>query len=226
LDNKYVLFKDDDAGKQFYKLKKWIDIVLDNDAKGAIGLIGKYMKNQQLREFLNSLDSNKIEVFCHGYAHSYLPFLINKKFGKNRFFKTEFDKNFKSHDKSLKKYRNAESMYLNKKALAFGPPGNQWNEDVPKALVENGFKLMFSWKKVNSDIFTILINMNFKQNSLEDFIKDYESYKNNELFVLQFHHADLSNIQFYLMAEVIDFLKNKEHRIFITPSELLNFNKK
>ena len=87
MKEKYVIFKDDDAGKNFYKLKKWIDIVLENNAKGAIGLIGKYMKNQQLREFLNSLDSNKIEIFCHGYSHSSLPFFINKIFGKNRFIK-------------------------------------------------------------------------------------------------------------------------------------------
>jgi len=226
LKDKYVLFKDDDAGKQFYKLKKWVDIVLENNAKGSIGLIGKHMKNEQLREFLNSLDSNKIEVFCHGYTHNYLPFLIYKRFGKNRYFKTEFDKSFKSHDKSLKKYREAESKYMNKKAITFGPPGNQWNEDVPKALIENNFKLIFSWEKECTSIFTIFINMNFKQSSLNEFIKDYNKHKNDSLFVLQFHHANLSDKQFELMAEVIDFLKNKEHRFFITPSELLHFDKK
>ncbi len=220
-----MLFKDDDAGKDFYKLKKWVDVILENDAKGAIGLIGKYMKNQQLREFLNSLNPNKIEIFCHGYSHSYLPFLINKKFGKNRFFKIEFDKTYKSHNKSLKKYREAESKYLNNKAIAFGPPGNKWNEDVPKALVENDFKLMFSWRKVGSGIFTIFISNNFKQNSLEEFIKDYEKNENDALFVLQFHHANLSDKQFKLMDEVIDFLKNKENRTFITPSELLYLSK-
>lgn len=221
----YVLFKDDDAGKDFYKLKKWVDIVLENNAKGAIGLIGKYMKNQQLREFLNSLDSNKIEVFCHGYSHSFLPFLINRIFGNNYFIKNEFDKNFKSHDKSLMKYREAESRYLNKIAITFGPPGNSWNDDVPKALTQNGFKLMFSWKKLCPGIFTIFLSINFKQSSLEEFIKDYEKNKNDALFVLQFHHADLNDNQFELMVEVIDFLKNKEHRIFITPSELLHLNK-
>jgi hypothetical protein len=220
-----VLFKDDDAGKDFDKLKKWVDVILKNNVKAAIGLIGKFMKSQQLREFLNSLDPNKIEIFCHGYSHSYLPFLINRKFGKNRFFKIEFDKTYKSHDKSLKKYRDAESKYLKKKAIAFGPPGNQWNEDVPKALVENDFKLMFSWKKVSPGIFTIFISNNFKQNSLEEFIKDYEKNKNDALFVLQFHHANLSDKQFKLMAEVIDFLKNKENRSFITPSELLHLSK-
>jgi len=225
LKGKYVLFKDDDAGKDFYKLKKWVDVVLENDAKASIGLIGKYIKNQQLREFLNSLNPNKIEVFCHGYSHSYLPFLLNRKFGKNRFFKIEFDKTYKSHDKSLKKYREAENKFLKKKAIAFGPPGNQWNEHVPKALVENDFKLMFSWKKVAPGIFTIIISNNFKQNSLEEFIKDYDKHKNDALFVLQFHHANLSDKQFKLMAEVIDFLKNKENRTFITPSELLDLNK-
>lgn len=221
MDKKYVIFKDDDAGKNFYNLKKWVDIVLENNAKGAIGLIGKYMKNLQLREFLNSLDSSKIEIFCHSYSHSYLPFFINRKFGKNRFIKLEFDKSFKSHDKSLKKYRKAESKYLTKKAITFGPPGNLWNENVPKALVENGFKLMFSWEKVCLGIFTIPINNNFKQSSLMEFIKDYDKTKNDALYILQFHHAGLSNNQFELMIEVIDFLKNKEKRVFITPSELL-----
>ena len=224
MDKKYVIFKDDDAGKNFYKLKKWIDIVLENNAKGAIGLIGKYMKKQQLREFLNSIDSSKIEIFCHSYSHSYLPFFIWKIFGKNRFVKIEFDKSFKSHDISLKKYREAESKYLNEKAITFGPPGNLWNDNVPKALVENDFKLMFSWEKICPGIFTIIINNNFKQNSLKEFIKDYDKTKNDVLYVLQFHHADLSDHQFELMIEVIDFLKNKEERIFITPSELLKIS--
>jgi peptidoglycan/xylan/chitin deacetylase (PgdA/CDA1 family) len=226
LKNKYVIFKDDDAGKDFNKLKKWVDVVLEHDAKGAIGLIGKYMKNQQLREFLNSLDPNKIEIFCHGYSHSYLPFFIRKKFGKNRFFKIEFDKSFQAHDKSLKKYRAAESKYLKKMAITFGPPGNLWNDNAPKALVQNGFKLMFSGEKVCPGIFTIFINNNFKQNSLDEFIKDYDKNKNNELYVLQFHHANLSDKQFELMIEVIDFLKNKEGRAFVTPTEFLDLSKK
>jgi len=96
---------------------------------------------------------------------------------------------------------------LNNKAIAIEPPGNQWNEDVPKALVENDFKLIFSWKKVNPGIFTIIISNNFKQNLLEEFIKDYDKHKNDALFVLQFHHATLSDKQFMLIAEVIDFLK-------------------
>ena len=40
MTKKYVIFKDDDVGKYFDRLKKWIDIVLKNDAKAAIGLIG------------------------------------------------------------------------------------------------------------------------------------------------------------------------------------------
>jgi len=221
LNKKYVIFKDDDAGKDFKKLKKWIDIVLKNGAKGSIGLIGKYMNNRQLREFLNSLDTNKIEIFCHGYSHR-----IQKKIGKNRFIKSEFEKSFQDHKKTLKKYRDAESKYLNKKAITFGPPGNVWNEKVPKALVENGFKLMFTGEKVSSDIFTIFLNSNFKQNSLKEFIKEYDRYKNDTLFVLQFHHTDLSDKQFDLIAEVIDFLKNKENRVFIIPTELLQLNNK
>lgn len=221
----YVLFKDDDAGKDFLKLKKWVNIVLENNAKGAIGLIGKYMKNRLLREFLNSLNPSKIEVFCHGYSHNYLPFLSYKIFGKNYFIKNEFDKTFKNHDKSLKKYRKAESIYLKNKAITFGPPGNLWNDEVPKALVENGFKLMFSWEKNCQGLFTIFITSNFKQNTLEEFIKVYDKNKNDKLFVLQFHHADLSDSQFELIPKVIDFLKNKENRVFVTPSELLEISK-
>ena len=226
MKEKYVLFKDDDAGKDFYRLKKWVDVVLDKDAKGAIGLIGKYMKNEQLRGYLNSLDSSKIEVFCHGYSHSYLPFLVRKISKKNSFIKTEFNKSLKNHENSLKKYRTSEKKYLNQKTITFGPPGNIWNKDVSKALVDNGFKMMFSWYDVGNGIFTIYLNDNFKQNSLEEFIEDYKKNKNKDLFVLQFHHANLSEKQFDLMEKVIDYLKNEEHRIFITPSELFNMIKK
>ena len=45
LIKKYVIFKDDDVGRDFEKFKRWIDVILDNNAKAAIGLIGKYLKN-------------------------------------------------------------------------------------------------------------------------------------------------------------------------------------
>ena len=62
MKNKYVIFKDDDVGKEFSSLKRWIDIILENDAKGSIGLIGKYLKNQDLHNYLNSLDEKKIDI--------------------------------------------------------------------------------------------------------------------------------------------------------------------
>ena len=78
-----------------------------------------------------------------------------------------------------------------------------------------------SWYKIKGDIFTVPLSENFKQDSLEEFIKDYKKNKNNKIFTLQFHHANLSDKQFELMKDVIDFLKNKEKRIFVKPSELL-----
>ena len=84
-----------------------------------------------------------------------LPFLLIKKFGRNKIYPTEFDRNFKSHDLSLKKYRNAESKYLDGKAITFGPQGNIWNDSVVEALVKNDFKMMFSWRKTKQDLFTI-----------------------------------------------------------------------
>jgi peptidoglycan/xylan/chitin deacetylase (PgdA/CDA1 family) len=221
-----VIFKDDDVGKDLPGLKKWVNIVLKNNAKGSIGLIGKYLKNQDLREYLNSLKEGKIEVFCHGYSHSYLPFLISKRFGRNRFYPTEFDRNEMSHNHSLKKYRYIESKYLKNKALTFGPPGNLWNDTVIEPLVQNDFKLMFSWRKVNGNLFTIPLTANLKQNSLKEFIDVYEHNKDDDIFTLQFHHANLAGKQFQLMSEVIDFLKNNESRVFILPSDLLKIFKK
>jgi len=226
LSKKYVVFKDDDVGKDTLKLKKWINVVLKNDAKAAIGLIGKYMKNQELRDLLKTLDKDRIEVFCHGYSHTHLPFLLIKKIGRNRIYPTEFDRNFKSHNSSLKKYRIAESKYLDRKAITFGPQGNIWNESVIDALVQNDFKLMFSWRKAKHDLLTIPLCNNLKQNSLDEFIKVYEKAKDNPIYTLQFHHADLSDKQFDLMAEVIDFLKNNEGRVFLTPSELLKISER
>lgn len=226
LSKKYVIFKDDDIGKDFKGLKKWIDILLKNNAKAAIGLIGKCLKNKELVDYLKTLDKDRIEIFCHGYSHSYLPFILHKIFGKNRVLPTEFNRNFKSHDRSLKNYRELESKYLPRKAIAFGPPGNQWNDTVIDALLQNDFKLMFSWIKANRDILTIPISNNLKQNSLEEFIKVYEQFKDKPVYLLQFHHANLSEKQFKLIKEVIDFLKNEEKRIFITPSEILELSKK
>jgi hypothetical protein len=223
---KYVIFKDDDVGKDLLGLKRWIDIVLKNDAKAAIGLIGRYMKNQELIKFLNSLDSDKTEIFCHGYSHKQFPFIIRKIWKNNRLVPVEFDRNSKSHNLSLKKYRNAESKYLKTRAICFGPPGNVWNESVIDPLLNNGFKLMFSWEKVKRDLFTIPLTNNLKHNSIKEFIKDYEKYKDIEIFTLQFHHADLTDRQFNLINKVIDFLKEKENRTFITPSELLEISKK
>jgi hypothetical protein len=226
LKKKYVIFKDDDVGKDLEGLKKWTNVVLKNDAKAAIGLIGKYMKNQKLRDFLKTLDGDRIEIFCHGYSHNYLPFLLIKKFGRNRIYPTEFDRNFRSHNLNLKKYRKAENKYLDRKAITFGPQGNIWSESVIDALVQNDFKLMFSWRKVKGKLFTIPLSNNLKQNSLDDFISAYEKYKGDTVYTLQFHHANLSEKQFEIMAEVIDFLKNNEDRVFVTPSELLKVSKK
>jgi len=222
---KYVIFKDDDVGKDFQGLKRWIDIVLKNNAKAAIGVIGKYMKDKELTQFLNSLEKDRIEIFCHGFSHSRLPFLLIKIWRKNRLLPVEFDRNSKSHNFSLKKYRKAEGKYLKSRAICFGPPGNIWNDSIIDPLLKNEFKLMFSWKKAKHDLFTIPLTDNFKQSSLKEFVNIYNKNKEKRIYTLQFHHANLFDEQFGLMNEVIDFLKNKEERIFITPSELLKVSK-
>ena len=221
MNKKYVVFKDDDAGKDTPGLKKLIDVILKNNAKAAIGLIGKHLKDQELIDYLNSLDNDKIEIFCHGYYHSHFPYLYKKLTKSKELPKTEFNKDFEKHDSSLKQYRFIESKYLKTKAVAFGPQGNIWNQDVIDALVQNDFKMMFSWEKIKGDIFTIPLSFNYKQNSLEDFIKDYKNHKDDEIITLQFHHAKLTEEQFDFLKDVIDFLKNKEKRVFVTPSELL-----
>ena len=226
MKGKYVVFKDDDVGKDYEGLKKWIDIILENKVKAAIGLIGKYLKNDNLVAYLKSLESDKIEIFCHGFIHSQFPYLTNKLLKKNKKPKTEFNKDYKSHFISLKKYRIVESRYLKTKAVAFGPQGNIWNEKVIKPLLENGFKLMFAWEKVGGGIFTIPLSDNLKQNSLNEFKKNYEKYRNDVVYTLQFHHANLSEEQFGLMNEVIGFLSKEEGRVFVTPTELLKINEK
>lgn len=226
MEDKYIIFKDDDVGKNFNNLKKWIDIIIDNDAKGSIGLIGKYLKNNELVVYLNSLDPTKFEIFCHGYYHSYLPFMINKFFKNKRLIGLEFDKDYNSHNKSLNKYRLLEKKYLKTKAICFGPPGNTWNNSVIDALVDNDFKMMFSWTKINGNIYKIPLTNNLKQDSFEKFLEEYQIKKNDIIYTLQFHHADLSDNQFEIMKKAIHFLKNEEKRIFITPSELLEISKK
>ena len=224
MNKKYVIFKDDDVGKDFDSLKRWIDIVLKNNAKAAIGLIGKHMKDKDLVSYLKKLDNNKIEVFCHGYSHNHFPYIVMKFFGRNRLFPTEFDRNKRLHDLSLKKYRKAEKQFLKNKAITFGPQGNIWNESLIEPLEKNGFKLMFSWDKINGDIFTIPLTDNYRQNTLDEFINMYKKNKEKEIYTLQFHHAKLTDVQFDLMSDVIEYLKNKEKRIFIKPSELLKIS--
>lgn len=222
---KYVVFKDDDVGIDLENLKKWNEIILKNNAKAAVGLIGKYLKNIELKNYLNTLNKEQIEIFCHGYSHSYIPFLLRKIYKKNRILPVEFNRNFKSHNLSLKKYRDAENKYLNRKAMTFGPPGNIWNDSLIDALIKNNFKLMFSWRKTKHDILIIPLSDNLRQNSLKEFIEVYEKNKSNPIFTLQFHHANLTEKQFNLIPEVIDFLINNESRIFVTPSELLKISK-
>ena len=226
MNKKYVIFKDDDIGKNLPSLKKWVDVVLSNNAKGCIGLIGRYLKKEDLRIFLKSLDSNKIEIFCHGYSHRRLPFLIHRIPGINRLIHHEFDKDSSSHDLILKRYRFIESKYLDTKAVAFGPPGNKWNNNVIQPLIKNDFKMMFSQKMVGGNLLTILLSDDLKQNSFDEFLKNYEKNKKDVIYTLQFHHANLCEQQFKLMTEVIGFLKNDEKRIFVTPSEILEISKK
>ena len=226
LIKKYVIFKDDDIGKDFINLKKWIKIIIDNDAKASIGLIGKYLNNKDLRDYLNLLDSNKIEIFCHGYYHSYIPFLMKKYLGNKSFFKAEFEKSKSKHDSSFKKYRKIESLYLKNKAITFGPPGNNWNEFVIESLIDYDFKLMFSWKKISKGILTVPLVDNLKQNSFDGFIKDYSKNKNKIIYTLQFHHANLSEKQFDIIPDIINFLKKDEKREFILPRKLLEISKK
>ena len=225
LSKKYVVFKDDDIGRDFENFKKWIDIIFKNDAKAAVGLIGKYLKNKELRNYLNMQNKEQIEVFCHGYSHSYIPFLLRKIYKNNRILPVEFNRNFKSHDSSLKKYRQVENIYLKNKTITFGPPGNIWNDSVIDALLKNNFKLMFSWRKAKQGLLIIPLSANLRQNSLKEFIEVYEKNKNDSIFTLQFHHANLTEKQFTIIAEVINFLKNNENRIFVTPSELLKISK-
>lgn len=219
---KYVIFKNDDVGKNIKNLKKWVNIVIENDAIGSIGIIGKYLKNRTLVEYLNSLDKEKIEFFCHGFSHSYLPFLLRKFIGKNQILPTEFDRDIHHHNKSLKKYRIYEKKYLDSKTIVFGPPGNTWNVKIIDPLIKNGFKIMFSWRMVGGGLFTIPITDNFNQIKIEDFINNYRRYKERSIYTLQFHHANINNEQFELLSEVIYFLKNKEKRFFLKPSELFN----
>jgi len=226
LVKKYVIFKDDDVGRDFENFKKWIDVVIKNDAKAAVGLIGKYLKNNELRNYLNMLNKEQIEIFCHGYSHSHIPFLLRKLYKNNRILPVEFNRNYNSHDSYLKKYRKIESKYLKNNAITFGPPGNIWNDSVIDALIKNNFKLMFSWRKAKHDLLTIPLSANLRQNSLKEFITVYDKNKTNLIFTLQFHHANLTEKQFAITAEVIDFLKNNEDRIFVTPSELFNICKK
>ena len=223
---KFVIFKDDDVGKDFNRLKKWIDIVVNNDGKGSVGLIGKYINNSKLIDYLNSLDSTKIEIFCHGYSHSFFPFLINRIFRGKKIIPTEFDRDLESHNKSLVKYRKLEKKYLKKKALAFGPPGNIWNENVADALLQNDFKMIFSWRKVKDNILTIPLSDNLNHYNFQDFKNDYKKNRDDLIYTLQFHHAKLSDDQFDLIIKVIDFLKHDEKRFFITPSQLFEISKK
>jgi len=226
LTKKYVIFKDDDAGKDFFSLKKWINIIIENNAKGTIGVIGKNLKNKEFSNYLNSLDKNKIEIFCHGYYHSYIPFILRRMIGRNRIFPNEFDRTEKSHNQSLEKFRIAEKRYLKTKAICFGPPGNEWNEKVVEPLIKNNFKMMFSRSKIKGNIFTIPISKNLKHKSIDEFIKDYQKNKNDAVFTLQFHHADLTEEQFDLIEDAVNFLKNEEKRIFIRPSELIGISHK
>lgn len=225
MNKKYVIFKDDDAGKDLESLKRWVDVVIENNAKGAIGLIGKYLRDPELVRYLNSLDKSRIEIFCHGFYHNHLPYLVNGVFKDKEILHTEFDKTVKKHDKSLKKYCDFESKYLNSKAIAFGPQGNIWNKNVIEALLKNNYKLMFSWENVGGGILTIPLSSNLRQNSLDEFIEGYEGNKNDVIYTLQFHHAKLTDKNFEVMAGAIDYLKNKEGRIFVTPSELLDISK-
>jgi len=220
LTKKYIIFKDDDAGKDLSDLKKWIDLLIENDAKGTIGVIGKFLKNKNFSDYLNSLDENKIEIFCHGYSHSYIPFMLRRMIGRNKLLPTEFDRTEKSHSRSLEKFRIAEKRYLKTKAFCFGPPGNEWNKTVVKPLIKNDFKIMFSRRDIPGDIFRIPITKNMSHNNLKDFIEDYKKNKEDVIYTLQFHHADLLDKQFDLLPDIINFLK-KEGRVFVTPSELL-----
>lgn len=226
MKKKYVIFKDDDVGISFNNLKRWVNIIIENNAKGSIGLIGKYLKNQKLSNYLNEIDENNIEIFCHGYKHGYFPFLIIKLIGKNKIIKTEFDRKFQNHDTALKKYRKIENKFLHKKSVTFGPPGNIWDDSIIDALIQNDFKLMFSWEKIKRDIFTIPLSMNYKQFSLEEFIKSYDEKKNLIILTLQFHHANLTLDQFKILPKIIDFLKNNEDRIFVKPSDILEISEK
>ena len=224
MKNKYVIFKNDDAGKDFEGLKKWIDIVIKNNAKGSIGLIGKYMNNKDLIDYLISIDKDKIEIFCHGFYHKQFPYMIRKLKGSKELPKTEFNKDYNKHNYSLKKYRELEKKYLKTKAITFGPQGNIWNDNILDALVENDFKLMFSWRKTKQDILIIPLSDNLKRNTFEEFLIDYEKNKDDLIYTLQFHHANLTDEQFDLIKDVINFLKNKEKRVFIIPSELLKIS--
>ena len=218
---KYVIFKDDDVGKDLPSFKKWADIVIKNDAKATVGVIGKYLRDKELVEYLNSLDKDRIEIFCHGYSHSILSTVLRRILGRNRLYPTEFDRNLKNHNNTLKKYRDLEKKYLKFKAITFGPQGNVWNASAISALEKHGFKLMFSWGEIKGKVVRIPLVQNYYQNSLEDFKKYYAKHKDKEIFTLQFHHADLTDEQFKALPAVIDFLKNKEKRVFIIPSELL-----
>jgi len=224
---KYVIFKDDDAGKDFNNLKKWINIIIKNDAKAAIGLIGKFIsKDTDLVKYLNKIDDKKIEIFCHGYSHAGFPFLVMKYWRKNRIFPTEFNRNFKKHNESLKKYRLAESKYLKKKSITFGPAGNIWNETAVDAVLQNDFKIMFSWEKASHNLFTIPLCDNFRRENIDEFIKVYSEKKDKLIYVLQFHHATLTDKQYKILPDVISYLINEEKRVFIKPSELLSISKK
>ena len=224
MTKKYVIFKDDDVGVDTPKLKRWIEIVIKNDAKATVGLIGKYMKDEELISYLNSLDNSKIEIFCHGYHHKHYPYIIRNITKSKDLPKTEFNKDIEKHNSSLKKYRTHEANLLHSKTITFGPQGNIWNKDVIIPLLEHDFKMMFSWENVGGGILTIPLSGNLEHESLKDFIKCYEEHENDVIYTLQFHHAKYTDKNFEVMEQVIDYLKNKERRVFVTPSDLFSIS--
>lgn len=228
MNKKYVIFKDDDAGINLQNLKRWIDIILEKNCKGTIGVIGKYLKNKELREYLNSLNQEEIEIFCHGFSHKRLPYIGKKMFKGKKKFSGEFENSLERHTALIEKYCEYEKKYLNTKAIAFGPQGNKWNENIIKPLIKNNFKMMFSWKNVGGGLLTIPLTINFRKDLLCEFFDHnrYEKNKNDVIYTVQFHHAKFSEQDFEFLPDIIDFLINKEGRISVTPSELYKISQK
>lgn len=218
----FVMLKADDLTFQnnlvSNKWEMFIDYIIDNELSCGIGIIGASLEkgNLNYHNYIKALiKSNYFEIWNHGYEH-----IVGGRYLNGDYFSEFKNTSYEFQKSALDKTQNLCKEYLNFTPIAFGAPGNAYDDITSKVISENSELKIWFYGMANSN------KMVIQRDSEVEFPVGnpiYYNFINNykfevDLLALQIHPNMWDKNKFEEFRKIIEFLKS-QNVTFVTPSE-------